>query len=393
MLACRRAVCALAFLASLATPAVAGPPFQTDDPEPTGYRQWEVYLFGDYTNGPSTAAGSVPALELNYGLMPNVQVSLTAPVGFARSAPGSEQFGYGDTQFGVKVRFVQESDGSPQVAFYPSVTIPTGQGALGQGALSTYLPLWVQKSWGRWTSYGGAGYLHPTGTGVRDSVFAGAVLLNRVSDGVTVGGELFTQTPQTVTSPAATSGFNVGLIAAAGANHALLFSIGRGGDRAPARGTLTLEFRLATGCGEDPREVHAASPPQGEGDAQREAGQLDRLRFEVGFGDVDADDRGQCQRRHAGDHVGLERRLAGPVRQEFDRRKRRHEEERAEKDRGAVEHQIEHVVCRTPKAGQQRKSRDADEDEQQRMHRHTAPVEVADRRGQDAVATHRVHAA
>ena len=227
MLAVRKPLLTLALLACFTRAAQAGPPFQTDDPEPTGYRQWEIYVFGKYRNGPATASGALPALELNYGLMPNVQVSFTSPLAFAHLPQNGTRFGYGDTDFGVKVRFLQETEASPQVSFYPSVSIPTGQGPLGAGAVSTYLPLWAEKSWGKWMAHGGAGWLHPTGAGSRNSLFSGVVVLDQTSDRLAIGGELFHQTAQTL-SATATTGFNVGVIAAAGSTHNVLFSIGRG---------------------------------------------------------------------------------------------------------------------------------------------------------------------
>jgi hypothetical protein len=40
---------AVAFLLALArAPALAGPPYQTDDPEPTPYRSFEIYLSAWY---------------------------------------------------------------------------------------------------------------------------------------------------------------------------------------------------------------------------------------------------------------------------------------------------------------------------------------------------------
>jgi hypothetical protein len=37
-------------LVVLARPAVAGPPFVSDDPEPTPYHQFEIYTFNSGTN-------------------------------------------------------------------------------------------------------------------------------------------------------------------------------------------------------------------------------------------------------------------------------------------------------------------------------------------------------
>src|ERR1700687_4674009 len=64
----------------LTTHTFAGPPFLTDDPEPTDYQHWENYLFasGDHTGGGYTIDG--PAAEVDYGAFPDTQLSLIVPV-------------------------------------------------------------------------------------------------------------------------------------------------------------------------------------------------------------------------------------------------------------------------------------------------------------------------
>jgi len=64
----------------LAMRAFAGPPFLTDDPEPVDYQHWEAYLFGngDHAAGGYTING--PAVELNYGVLPDTQLHLVMPM-------------------------------------------------------------------------------------------------------------------------------------------------------------------------------------------------------------------------------------------------------------------------------------------------------------------------
>ncbi len=63
----------------LAARLIAGPPFLTDDPEPVDYQHWEAYLFtlGDHS-GSYTVEG--PAVELNYGVLPDTQLHLIVPM-------------------------------------------------------------------------------------------------------------------------------------------------------------------------------------------------------------------------------------------------------------------------------------------------------------------------
>src|ERR1700722_2373299 len=61
------------------TAALAGPPFQTDDPEPIDYGHYEFYTFAssDGTGVETDTAG--PALEFNWGALPNVHLHIIVP--------------------------------------------------------------------------------------------------------------------------------------------------------------------------------------------------------------------------------------------------------------------------------------------------------------------------
>lgn len=202
--------------------AVAGPPFVTDDAVPTDYRNWEIYSGLLYQNdGSGTTAASLPFAEFNYGAMPNVQVS--ASFDLNEVDRGSMPFsGYGSTEFGIKTRFVQETGGSPQISFYPSVTFPA---VAGQHAVP-FLPVWMQKYSGPWTAFGGGGLYLNSSPGMRNSTFVGGALERSISPGTTVGGELYHQSSDTI-GGRDTTAFNVGMIAQVGQFHAILFSVGR----------------------------------------------------------------------------------------------------------------------------------------------------------------------
>ena len=86
--------------------AQAGPPFRTDDPVPVDYQHWEVYGFSQATHVRDDTSGALPALEVNYGAAPNLQIHLVAPLAFDAPEGSGMQYGYGDTELGVKYRFV-----------------------------------------------------------------------------------------------------------------------------------------------------------------------------------------------------------------------------------------------------------------------------------------------
>jgi hypothetical protein len=221
------AVCCV--VASFARPAVAGPPYQTDDPEPTAYRHYEIYVFATYGNEPGRGStGNLPSAEINYGLMPNVQFSVTLPFDAAQDVRGPLRTGYGDTEVALKVRFAQERPGRPQISFYPAVVFPTANatGGLGAGLPKIFLPLWAQKTNGSWTFFGGGGFWRNPGFGNRDYTFTGIAATRQVRDGFAIGGELYRQTADAVGGSAATS-LGLGVTAERGEHHALLASFGR----------------------------------------------------------------------------------------------------------------------------------------------------------------------
>lgn len=226
----RRTVAALVatcMVAALQTPVFAGPPYQTDDPEPTPYRNYEIYVFGTYGNDASRGvSANLPSLEINYGLMPNVQFSVTLPVAGAQ-APGAPFIaGYSDTEVALKVRFVQEGAGRPQISFYPSVFLPTASPGLGDGLPKVFLPLWAQKTNGSWTYFGGGGVWHNPGFGNRDYSFTGIAATHQIRDGLSIGGEVYHQTADTVGGRDSTA-LGIGFTADRGEHHALLASFGR----------------------------------------------------------------------------------------------------------------------------------------------------------------------
>jgi hypothetical protein len=185
---------ALGAASILTTHTFAGPPFLTDDPQPTDYQHWENYFFasGDHERGGYTIEG--PAAELDYGAFPDTQLSLTASLtSVGGNTPHTS--GFGDVELGVKYRFVHETNGWPQIAFYPAVFLPTGNAAhgLGNGRAIFRLPLWLQKSWGPWTTYGGGGATLNSAPGERNFGFAGWLLQRDLGERLTLGGEFYAQ--------------------------------------------------------------------------------------------------------------------------------------------------------------------------------------------------------
>jgi len=188
----------------------AGPPFITDDPEPVEFKHWEYYIssIGQYQK--NLYSGTLPHFEVNYGLISNVQVHLILPINYNYINNRTFQSGYADTEFGIKYRFVQETDNMPQISTFPIVEIPTIKDSrFSNGKTQLYLPIWIQKSWNKLTTYGGAGYWINPGTNNKNWIFAGWEIQYDFSKLLTLGGELYYYTATTTDSRSSVA-FNLG---------------------------------------------------------------------------------------------------------------------------------------------------------------------------------------
>jgi hypothetical protein len=178
---------------SLTTYAFAGPPFLTDDPEPVPFRHYEFYAFSTLDRAVGVYGTAIPAFEFNVGAAPNLQLHIIVPMALSAADAGPITYGIGDIELGVKYRFVQEKRLRPQIGIFPMVELPSGDGQrnLGNGQTWARLPVWLQKSWGPWTSYGGAGYTINRAPGMRDHTFAGWLLQRELNKKLTLGAELY----------------------------------------------------------------------------------------------------------------------------------------------------------------------------------------------------------
>lgn len=148
-----------------ATPAWAGPPFLTDDPEPTETHHWEIYapLVDGEGNGANFEGAA--GVEINYGAAPNVQVTVELPAAYGHDSIGTE-CGAGDVAVSLKYRFYHDEAHGLSVAVFPGLTLPTATNGLGAGDVTGFFPVWIQKDSGPWSVFGGGGYAINPGKGI-----------------------------------------------------------------------------------------------------------------------------------------------------------------------------------------------------------------------------------
>jgi hypothetical protein len=201
---------------------------------PPAFQRYSITVGGLYTHRTGETSGWAPNVEVNYSATENLQLHAMMPFAFDRVSGGSTNWGPGDAEIGARYRFIEPNDGlRPAVSFYPLVDFPTGDDNknLGTGSVHAFLPIWVAKSFGAWTPYGGGGYWINPGTqgGAKnkDWWFFDAGVQYALSDSLSLYGEIFHATSSKDGLKDST-GFNIGGTFNLTANHHIIASVGRG---------------------------------------------------------------------------------------------------------------------------------------------------------------------
>jgi hypothetical protein len=181
-------VLAILSLLVMARPdAVAGPPYISDDPAPTDEDHFEIYAFTEGEHEESATEGSL-GIDFNYGAGPNLQLSVTVPMGFA--FPG-RQFALGSVEVAAKYRFQRNApSGGWDAAFFPELSFPSGSSKVGDSYPSLFLPLWFEHDWESWSTFGGGGCTISQGGDSQNFCQASWALTNQISRRIQIGGEI-----------------------------------------------------------------------------------------------------------------------------------------------------------------------------------------------------------
>lgn len=179
-------------------------------------------------SSPDGLSGTAPHVEVNFGAFQETQIHVIIPLSFNRPRIGNFTYGPGDIELGVKYRFVNEASSIPQIGVFPLLKIPSGNAEknLGSGNTQLFLPGWLQKSWGPWTSYGGAGYLVDFASPSSNSWFLGWEGQRDLSRAVTIGAELFSTLVPSARSENELA-FSIGAMVNFSEKHHFLISAGR----------------------------------------------------------------------------------------------------------------------------------------------------------------------
>jgi hypothetical protein len=191
MITRRLAACVL-----LALPAVAwaGPPYVSDDPEPTDLHHYEIYLFAQGSGG-RNGAESAYGIDFNYGAGENLQLTAALPFVSARPVGEPSARGIGNIELAAKYRFANKSGTGWDIAVFPRLFLPSSSDTVGEKHFSLLIPVWLQHDWDddRWSTFGGGGCVVNHGGGAQDFCLAGWAITRQVVPNLQLGVEVVHQ--------------------------------------------------------------------------------------------------------------------------------------------------------------------------------------------------------
>jgi hypothetical protein len=181
-------------LCALPTAAIAGPPYVTDDPDPTETGHYEIYLFASGTRTQDSKDGA-GGMDLSYGAAPDLQLSLTLPVAYENQNGGPMIGGIGNVELAAKYRILHQETNGIDLSVFPRVFLSSGSNRVRDQHPSFFLPVWLGKHMGKWNTFGGGGCALNNAADSKDfCLFAWAVTY-RVLENLELGGEIYHQTP------------------------------------------------------------------------------------------------------------------------------------------------------------------------------------------------------
>jgi hypothetical protein len=205
---------------------MAGPPYMTDDPEPTDYQHFEIYTFNNGTITPGDTGGET-GIDFNYGGAPNLQLTATVPLAYDLPDSGAAAAGLGNVELAAKYRFLTQQTFGLDVAVFPRVFLPSAASNVGEQHASFLLPIWAEKDWGPWSAFGGGGCELHQGGNSQNFCQLGLVVTRQVSSTLQAGLEIFHQSADTIGGQPTTS-LGLGVRYDVNDHYHLLGYVGRG---------------------------------------------------------------------------------------------------------------------------------------------------------------------
>jgi hypothetical protein len=132
------------------------------------------------------------------------------PLAYESPSSGNTAVGLGNTELAAKYRFAHQADIGWDIAVFPRLFLPSGSADLGDRHFSLLVPVWLEKDWSRWSTFGGGGCVINRGGDSKDFCLAGWALARQVLSNLQVGAEVVHETADTKGGHAST-GIGAGL--------------------------------------------------------------------------------------------------------------------------------------------------------------------------------------
>ncbi|HZD54112.1 MAG TPA: transporter [Woeseiaceae bacterium] len=221
----------------------------TDDPDTPGPGHWEINLGYSTERRPGTKNWLAPLLDINYGVGERLQLKYEVPY-LRETADGSpDESGFGNSEVGLKWRFLDSGDNGLSVSVYPQLEFNNpgssadDRGLVEHGA-AFLLPFQFEKEAGQYTVTWQLGReFRSAGDSWFYGVSAGRHVRERVEVGVELAGEANSDFGRSNVVA------NIGLVVDLGERSSIMFSAGselqnHDEARATVVGYLGVQWRL-----------------------------------------------------------------------------------------------------------------------------------------------------
>jgi hypothetical protein len=147
---------------AFALPLRAGPPLLTDDPDTPGPGHWEINVATAFENADSEWEWGLPILDINYGIGEHIQLKYEIPWIVMDLEGEDAKSGIGNSEFGIKWRFLDEDRHGIAMSTYPQIAFNTRSSSVDRGLVDDgsefVLPFQIAKTFGPVLVFAEAGY-------------------------------------------------------------------------------------------------------------------------------------------------------------------------------------------------------------------------------------------
>lgn len=215
---------ALVFNLSFYYLSFASQPMISDDGGTADYRQLQIYLSSNLYNTSKTNWLTAPAIEIDYGIIPRLELHLLIPYLNLHIMHIGNTSGLSDIETGFKAALILESTYVPLISIEPFIEWPTGNAKrnLGNGRAWYKFPIWLEKNWHNWKVYGGGGYIYNTEPLMKNVYYTGLVIERIYSERFQLSGEIFSETAYASNSPESIPDLGAYTVLNIGINYQLL---------------------------------------------------------------------------------------------------------------------------------------------------------------------------